>query len=223
MVGSGAVRWQFLDQVHDIHRLLFFAPIMYACYFFGLKAMVIVSAASLVVFLPRAIFISPFPDSTWRAVIFVIFAGILCYLVRISLNNIQKRTHVETMSKSGRNNNIGKEKTIEDLVFTTGDLEVNLSKRLVKRRGQIVKLTPKEYELLACLVSNNGKVMHHNELLKIVWGEEYGQEREYIRNYIRQLRQKIEDDPSNPHYIVTESHLGYRFIESEGMPNNHPS
>jgi len=127
------------------------------------------------------------------------------------------------MSKSSRNNNIGEEKIIEDVVFTTGELEVNLSKRLVKRRGQIVKLTPKEYELLACLVSNNGKVMHHNELLKIVWGEEYGQEREYIRNYIRQLRQKIEGDPSNPHYIITESHFGYRFIESEGMPNNHPS
>jgi two-component system KDP operon response regulator KdpE len=102
-------------------------------------------------------------------------------------------------------------------------LEVNLSRRLVKRRGQIVKLTPKEYELLAVLVSNSGKVMPHNELLKTVWGQEYGQEREYLRNYIRQLRQKIEDDPSNPHYIVTESHFGYRFLDSEGMPNNHPS
>lgn len=223
IAGWGAGHQLFLDEVHDIHRLLFLAPIMYACYFSGLKAMAIVSMASLIVFLPRAIFISPFPDATARSVIFVIFAVTLCTPIRIGLNNIQKRTHIDTVSRSDRNNDTGVQTVIEDVIFTTGDLEVNLAKRLVKRRGQIVKLTPKEYGLLVCLVRNNGKVMHHNELLKIVWGQEYGQEREYIRNYIRQLRQKIENDPSNPHYIVTESHFGYRFIECDGMPSKDPS
>jgi DNA-binding winged helix-turn-helix (wHTH) protein len=222
IAGWGAGHQLFLDEVHDIHRLLFLAPMIYACYFFGLKVMAIVSTASLIVFLPRAILISPFPDATARSVVFVVSTGALCLLVRISLTNIQKRARVETMSRSN-DKDTGVQNAIGDEVFTAGDLEVNLSRRLVRRRGQIVKLTPKEYGLLVFLITNNGKVMHHSELLQSVWGQEYGGEREYIRNYIMQLRQKIEDDPSNPHYIITESHFGYRFTECEGMPNNDPS
>ena len=100
-------------------------------------------------------------------------------------------------------------------VFTAGDLEVDLSKRLVKRRGQIVKLTRTEYELLAYLVSNCGKIFTHAELLHNVWGPEYGKEREYVRVFIGQLRRKIEDDPSNPRFIVTEARIGYRFVKPE--------
>jgi len=100
-------------------------------------------------------------------------------------------------------------------VFTAGDLEVDLSKRVVKRRGQILKLTQTEYELLAYLVSNCGKVLTHRQLLQNVWGPEYGEESEYIRTFITQLRRKIEDDPSNPRFIVTEPRIGYRFVKPE--------
>ncbi len=98
-------------------------------------------------------------------------------------------------------------------VFTAGDLEVDLSSRVVKRRGQIVKLTGTEYELLAYLVSNCGKVLTHREILHNVWGTEYGEEIEYVRTFITQLRRKIEDDPSNPRFIVTEPRIGYRFVK----------
>ena len=100
-------------------------------------------------------------------------------------------------------------------VFTAGDLEVDFSKHVVKRRGQIVKLTRTEYELLAYLVSNCGKVLTHKELLHSVWGPEYGEESEYVRVFIRQLRNKIEDDPSNPKFIVTEPRIGYRFVKPD--------
>ena len=105
--------------------------------------------------------------------------------------------------------------TIAAPVFAAGDLEVDLSKRLVKRQGQIVKLTRTEYELLAYLVSNCGKVLTHRELLHNVWGPEYGEESEYVRTFITQLRRKIEDDPSNPRFIVTEPRVGYRFVKPE--------
>jgi two-component system KDP operon response regulator KdpE len=105
--------------------------------------------------------------------------------------------------------------TIAAPLFTAGDLEVDLSKRLVRRRGQLVKLTQSEYELLAHLVSNCGKVLTHAELLHKVWGPEYGAEREYIRVFVGQLRRKIEDDPSNPRFIVTVARMGYRFVKPE--------
>jgi two-component system KDP operon response regulator KdpE len=100
-------------------------------------------------------------------------------------------------------------------VFTAADLEVDFSKHVVKRRGQIVKLTRTEYELLAYLVSNCGKVLTHKELLHNVWGPEYGEESEYVRVFIRQLRSKIEDDPSNPKFIVTEPRIGYRLVKPD--------
>jgi len=105
--------------------------------------------------------------------------------------------------------------TVATAVFTEDDLEVDLSKQVVKRRGQIVKLTRTEYELLAYLVSNCGKVLTHRELLHNVWGPEYGQETEYVRTFIGQLRRKIEDDPSNPRFIVTEPRVGYRFVRPQ--------
>jgi two-component system, OmpR family, KDP operon response regulator KdpE len=100
-------------------------------------------------------------------------------------------------------------------VFTAHDLEVDLSQHVVKRRGEIIKLTRTEYELLAYLVSHHGKVMTHKELLHNVWGPEYGEESEYVRVFINQLRRKIEDDPSNPQFILTEPRIGYRFVKLE--------
>lgn len=100
-------------------------------------------------------------------------------------------------------------------VFSAAGLEVDFSKQLVKRRGEIVRLTRTEYELLAYLVSHCGKVLTHRELLHNVWGPEYGEESEYVRTFIRQLRSKIEDDPSNPRFIVTEPRIGYRFVKPD--------
>lgn len=217
--GWTALRWQFFYDVHDIHRLLSFAPIIYACYFFGVKAMVTVTAASLLVFLPRAIFISPFPDAILRSLLFAVAPGFLYYYIRMTHHKLQGCGGVKTVVRNEKNDFIGVPKRTEDGVFVVADLEVDLPRRLVKRRGQIVKLTPKEYELLACLVSSSGKVLTNEELLHNVWGPQYGQENEYVRNFIRQLRHKIEDDPSNPQFIVTGPHFGYRFLGPEGIPN----
>lgn len=101
--------------------------------------------------------------------------------------------------------------------FSAGGLEVDFAKRVVRRRGEIVRLTRTEYELLAYLVSNRGKVLTHKEVLHNVWGPEYGEESEYVRVFIRQLRSKIEDDPSNPRFIITEPRVGYRFV----LPEQH--
>lgn len=98
--------------------------------------------------------------------------------------------------------------------FNQRGLEVDMSRRVVRRHGQIVKLTRTEYELLAYLVAHRGKVLTHRDLLHGVWGPEYGRESEYVRVFISQLRRKIEDDPLNPGFILTEAGVGYRFAES---------
>jgi DNA-binding response OmpR family regulator len=103
---------------------------------------------------------------------------------------------------------------IRDEVFIAGDLEINLTKRQVRRRGQAVELTKTEYELLSCLVRNNGKVMRHEELLQCVWGPVYGQEKEYLHTYVAQLRRKIQDNHSSPRLIQTVPGFGYRFVEA---------
>ena len=100
-------------------------------------------------------------------------------------------------------------------VFSAGNLEVDFSKQLVIHRGAAVKLTRTEYQLLAYLVSNSGKLLTHRDLLHNVWGPEYGEEIEYVRTFITQLRRKIEDDPSNPQFIVTEPRIGYRFVNPD--------
>lgn len=100
-------------------------------------------------------------------------------------------------------------------IFTAGDLEVDLAKRLVKRKGKVLKLTGTEYQLLIYLVAHHGKVLTHKELLHNVWGPEYGDESEYVRVFIGQLRRKIEDDAANPRFIVTEPRIGYRLVKPE--------
>ena len=95
--------------------------------------------------------------------------------------------------------------------FETPDLKIDFSKRTVMVRGNNVRLTPKEFELLRHLVANQGKAIPHRRLLQAVWGPDYGEETEYLRVFINQLRKKVEPDPGEPRYIITEPWLGYRF------------
>lgn len=95
-------------------------------------------------------------------------------------------------------------------VFVTGNLSVDLGARIVKRNGEIVKLTPTEYSLLSLFVRNAGKVLTHRYILQQVWGPAFEEESQYSRVYVGQLRKKLEDDPSNPKLFLTESGIGYR-------------
>jgi two-component system KDP operon response regulator KdpE len=95
--------------------------------------------------------------------------------------------------------------------FVSHDLEIDFEKRVVRVKGNAVRLTPKEFELLKQLVSNEGKALPHRRLLQAVWGPDYGEETEYLRVFINQLRKKIEPDPQKPRYIHTEPWIGYRF------------
>lgn len=92
-----------------------------------------------------------------------------------------------------------------------GDLVLDPAAHIVTRDGEPLKLTPTEFELLHYLMRHAGKVVTHRELLQRVWGAEYGDEAEYLRVYIRRLRQKIEADPLNPRHLLTEHGVGYRF------------
>lgn len=93
-------------------------------------------------------------------------------------------------------------------VFRTGDLSVDLVRRIVKVGDRDVKLSPKEYDLLRVLVQHAGKVLTHRFLLKELWDELT--DAQYLRVYVRQLRQKIEADPERPQYVLTETGIGYR-------------
>ncbi|MCX5494528.1 response regulator transcription factor [Kaistia dalseonensis] len=101
----------------------------------------------------------------------------------------------------------------EKPLFVSGDLSVDLVRRIVRLRGQEVKLSPKEYEILRALVQHAGKVLTHRHLLHEVWGN--AQDPQYLRVYVRQLRQKLEDNPEQPHYIRTETGVGYRLREAD--------
>ncbi|MBZ5686970.1 MAG: response regulator transcription factor [Acidobacteriia bacterium] len=96
-------------------------------------------------------------------------------------------------------------------VLRTGNLEIDFERRSLLRSGGEVRLTPTEFDLLAMLMKNEGVPLTHAKLLSSIWGAEYRDELEYLRSYIRALRKKIEDDPSQPKYILTEPWLGYRF------------
>jgi two-component system KDP operon response regulator KdpE len=93
-------------------------------------------------------------------------------------------------------------------IFKVGDLSVDLVRRVVTVRGHEVKLSPKEYDLLRVLVQHAGKVLTHKFLLGELW--DALTDAQYLRVYVRQLRQKIEADPERPHYILTETGIGYR-------------
>ena len=101
----------------------------------------------------------------------------------------------------------------EKPVFQTGDLSVDLVKRIVKVEGKEVKLSPKEYDILRILVQHAGKVLTHHFLLDQVWSG--STDVQYLRVYVRQLRQKIEKTPDQPRHIITETGVGYRLREAE--------
>jgi two-component system, OmpR family, KDP operon response regulator KdpE len=99
-------------------------------------------------------------------------------------------------------------------LFTSDELSIDFAKRTVLVRGTPVRLTPKELELLRQLVANQGTSISHRRLLQAVWGPDYGEETEYLRVFINQLRKKIEPDPRHPRYIHTDPWIGYRFEPS---------
>jgi two-component system KDP operon response regulator KdpE len=102
--------------------------------------------------------------------------------------------------------------TADEPVFATGELRVDLARRQVFVAEREVRLTPIEYKLLALMVKNAGKVLTHRQLLRQVWGPEYGDENHYVRVYVAQLRRKLEADPARPRYLRTEPGVGYRLV-----------
>jgi two-component system, OmpR family, KDP operon response regulator KdpE len=93
------------------------------------------------------------------------------------------------------------------------DIMLDRARHRLEKFGTEVHLTPKEFDLLSYLMEHAGRPVSHHRLLTTIWGPEYGNEREYVRVLINQLRKKIEDDPAHPTYILTESYIGYRFCE----------
>ena len=100
-------------------------------------------------------------------------------------------------------------------VFAYEDVEVDLVRRLVRVRGHVVHLTPTEYALLEAMVTNPGKLLTHQWLLRKVWGRGYDTENHYLHVYVRQLRQKLREDPAMPNLIITEPGVGYRWSPEE--------
>lgn len=103
----------------------------------------------------------------------------------------------------------------EEPTFQTGDLKVDLARRKVWIADREIKLTPTEYSILKYLVAHAGKVVTHRQLLHEVWGPAYVDEPHYVRVYVGQLRHKIEEDPAQPRYLLTETGVGYRLQVEE--------
>ncbi len=97
--------------------------------------------------------------------------------------------------------------------ISRGEINVDLARHEVSVRGRSVSLTPIEFDLLVYLMRHAGKVLSHHDILRSVWGPEYGNEVEYLRVYMGRLRQRVEPDPLKPRYILTERGVGYRFSE----------
>jgi len=97
-------------------------------------------------------------------------------------------------------------------VVHAGELEIDLIKRLVTRKGEPIRLSPREYDLLAALMEGNGRVMTHRQLLTAVWGPANVDDVQYLRVFMGHLRQKLEADPASPRHLITEPGVGYRFV-----------
>jgi two-component system KDP operon response regulator KdpE len=98
-------------------------------------------------------------------------------------------------------------------VIQIGNIELDPIRRLVRKAAEPIHLTPKEFDLLHYLMAHAGLPITHVRLLRAVWGPEYGGELEYLRTFVRQLRKKLEADPADPAYLLTDSHIGYRFAQ----------
>lgn len=112
------------------------------------------------------------------------------------LRAVWRRSHVEDAS--------------EPLVLRVGDLMLDVNRRVLHRDGEFVHLTPTEFHLLALLMRHQGTLVTHSQLLRSIWGPEYGTELDYLRSYVKALRRKIEENPSQPKYLLTEPWVGYR-------------
>ncbi len=103
-------------------------------------------------------------------------------------------------------------------VIASGDLTIDLERRIVTLGDRELRLTPTEYSLLKYLATNPGKVLTHPMILRAVWGVEYAEDTHLLRTYINQLRAKLGDDPARPRFIRTEAGVGYRFLQPEAGP-----
>jgi two-component system KDP operon response regulator KdpE len=103
---------------------------------------------------------------------------------------------------------------VEDAPIEIGEIRLEPAKRRAMKRGETIHLTRKEFAILRCLMSRAGHVVTNTRLLTAVWGSNCAEEVQYLRTYVNQLRKKIEDDPSNPLYLITDQYVGYRFIDA---------
>src|SRR5580698_9026131 len=103
----------------------------------------------------------------------------------------------------------------EDAPIDIGDIHLDPVKRNVTKRNEPIRLTRKEFDILHCLMSRAGRVVTYAKLLTAVWGADCREEVEYLRTFVRQLRKKIEDDPSSPIYLLTDVYVGYRFADPQ--------
>jgi two-component system KDP operon response regulator KdpE len=113
------------------------------------------------------------------------------------LGAVLRRIHADATGESG--------------ILRAGALKMDLDHRTLWKAGVTIHLSKKEFDLLACLMKSRGVPLTHAKLLRVVWGPECGNELEYLRSYVRLLRKKIEDDPANPEYLLTDPWVGYRF------------
>jgi len=100
----------------------------------------------------------------------------------------------------------------DDVTIIIGDIAIDLFSRTVKKNNEVIKVTSTEYNLLALLARNEGRVLTHQFILKEIWGLSYQNETQYLRVFVSSLRKKIEENPNNPKHLITESRVGYRFI-----------
>ena len=105
----------------------------------------------------------------------------------------------------------------EDAPVQIGDIQMLPMQRIVSKSGRPIHLTKKEYDILHYLMLHAGRAVTYGRLLGSVWGVEYRNEVDYLRTFVRQLRKKIEDDPSNPKYLLTDAYVGYRFAEDTSL------
>jgi two-component system KDP operon response regulator KdpE len=101
----------------------------------------------------------------------------------------------------------------EDTPLHIGEIQIVPARRMVSKAGRAIRLTRKEYDILYYLMTHAGRAVTYGRLLRSVWGSEYQNEVDYLRTFIRQLRKKIEAEPSNPKYLLTDPYVGYRFAE----------
>jgi two-component system, OmpR family, KDP operon response regulator KdpE len=115
------------------------------------------------------------------------------------LRAVSRRSHVED--------------TPDPFILRVGDLELDVKRRMLHRDGEFVHLTPTEFHVLALLMRHQGTLVTHSQLLRSIWGPAYGTELDYLRSYIKALRKKIEENPSQPKYLLTEPWVGYRLCD----------